>query len=201
MLPIVNPLARQHFAKQHIESAIARVSAIADKRMLESEENQRTYERFYNSLALFSSGTVALSVTYLGYLKSLSAPVLHKHWLMASWISLFTCLVCSLFYGFFSTHYAHFYRSREHAEALKKRYQTEIDEMPLVGVENLKTKSELEAFMAPRKEEVIQNTKYAKYYERRQNFYHFAWLWAGRSARAGFLTGLGLLVAFAIKNM
>src|SRR5690348_3813530 len=42
-----------------------------------SRGNQRAYERFYNSLALFSS------VTYLGYLKTLSKPISHQKWLVA----------------------------------------------------------------------------------------------------------------------
>jgi hypothetical protein len=59
------PRAEKHFAMKHMEDAGKSVAAVVDARLKESEENRRAYERFYNNLALFSGGTVALSVTYL----------------------------------------------------------------------------------------------------------------------------------------
>ena len=135
------------------------MSAIAQKRLQDSEENQRGYERFYNNLALFSGGTVALSVTYLGYLKTLAAPVMHKGWLVGSWLALFTWSVCSLFFGFFLTHYGHFYRNREYCEAVKKRYETEIEEIRHLNVANLQAQSEIHEFMAPRSEMALKSGK------------------------------------------
>lgn len=195
------PNAKAHFSKQHMDDAAKTVAAVADKRFQESEENQRAYERFYNSLALFSGGTIALSITYLGYLKSVSKVVLHQHWLVGSWISLFLCLTCSVFYTFFVTHYGHFYRSREYCEAVKKRYETEINEIGNLNVVNLQTQSEIEAYTAPRREAANISGKNAKWNERRERSYQFAWRWSGRLARIGFLVGLGFLLAFAIENM
>jgi len=196
------PTAKAHFAQKHMDEAAKHVAALEDKRLQESEENQRAYERFYNSLALFSGGTIALSITYLGYLKSLvNHAVVHQGWLVGTWISLFICLTCSVFYTFFVTHYGHFFRSREYCEAVKKRYETEIDEIGHLNVSNLQTRSEIEEFMAPRREMVRRSETNAKWNERRENFYQYIWIWCGRLARIAFLVGLGLLLAFAIKNM
>ena len=60
------------------------MDAITDARDKESGENRLAYERFYNNLALFSGGTLALSVTFLGYLKTLHEPIIHQKWLEAS---------------------------------------------------------------------------------------------------------------------
>ena len=60
----------QHFAQQRATRAAEYVAAASEAQQKTSEESKSTNERFYNSLALFSSGTVALSVTYLGYLKT-----------------------------------------------------------------------------------------------------------------------------------
>jgi len=193
--------AKAHFAKQHMDDAAKGLAAVADKRLEESEENQRAYERFYNNLALLSGGSIALSITYLGYLKSLSKVVLHQQWLAASWISLFICLMCSVFYVFFQTHYGFFYRNREYCEAVKKRYETEINEVGNLNVVNLQTESEIEAYTAPRREAARTSGKNAKWNERREKFYERSWIWTGRVARLAFLTGFGLLLAFAIKNM
>jgi 3'-phosphoadenosine 5'-phosphosulfate sulfotransferase (PAPS reductase)/FAD synthetase len=195
------PAARAHFAQQHMDAAAKKVAAIEDKRLQESEENQRAYERFYNNLALFSGGTIALSITYLGYLKSLSTAVLHHRWLIGSWISLFICLTCSVFYLFFLTHYGHFYRSREYCEAVKARYETDMEEVRNLNMANLQKQSEIEGYMAPRREAVRTSAENAKWNERRENFYQFVWIWTGRIARLAFLIGLGLLLAFAIKNV
>src|SRR5271170_7970128 len=117
------PAAKEEFAKRHIDRTARAVTSIQEERAKRDLENRSAYERFYNNLALFSSGTVALSVTYLGYLKTLSAPVIHKELLLACWLALFTCLICSLFFGFFLAHYGHFFRNREYCEAVKKRYE------------------------------------------------------------------------------
>jgi len=80
--------APEHFALQRTNNAAETVNAVDEARHKSGEFNRAGNERFYNNLALFSSGTVALSVTYLGYLKTLSKPVQHSGWLMASWVSL-----------------------------------------------------------------------------------------------------------------
>jgi hypothetical protein len=196
-----NPNVKSHFAQKHMDDAAKAEAAIADKRLQDSEEHRRAYERFYNNLALFSSGTVALSMTYLGYLKTLSKPVLHQEWLVGSWISLFACLVFSLFFSFFLAHYGHYFRAREYCEAVKKRYETEINEIGHLNIGNLQTESEIEGFMAPRREAARTSGENAKWNERRENFYQRTWISTGRLARLAFLVGLGLLLAFAIKNM
>jgi hypothetical protein len=140
-------------------------------------------------------------VTYLGYLKSLSTPVHHKWLLVASWVVLFTCLVCSLFFTYFHAHYGHFFRAREYCEAVKKRYETEIAEIGYMNFENLQTKAEIDAFVNPRKAAIQKSTENAKWNERREKRYQHAWIWTGKIARGAFIVGLGLLVAFAIKNV
>jgi hypothetical protein len=111
----INPV----LAEKHMKDAAARAEASRELFQQESGENRQAYERFYNSLALFSGGTVALSVTYLGYLKSLSKPPVHPRWLVGSWGCLLFCVAISLFCTFFNTHYMHFARLREHTENMK----------------------------------------------------------------------------------
>jgi 3'-phosphoadenosine 5'-phosphosulfate sulfotransferase (PAPS reductase)/FAD synthetase len=192
---------RAHFAQKHMDDAAKAVAAVTEKRIQDSEDNQRAYERFYNTLALFSGGTIALSVTYLGYLKSATKPVLHEGWLVGSWLSLLICLACSIFYGFFLAHYGHFFRNREYCEALKKKYETEMNEVTNLNVVNLQTESEIEGFMAPRREAARTSGENAKWNNRREKVYERAWIWSGRLARLEFLVGLVLLLAFAVKNM
>jgi hypothetical protein len=88
------------------------VNAISEARHKEAETNRQANERFYNNLALFSGGTVALSITYLGYLKTLPRPIQHPRWLMVSWVAMVTCAACSLLWSFFYGHYVHYARGR-----------------------------------------------------------------------------------------
>src|SRR6266852_4770080 len=60
------PNARQYFAQKHIEAAEKHLSAIEENLFKEGQEDRRAFEKFYNNLALFSGGTIALSITYLG---------------------------------------------------------------------------------------------------------------------------------------
>ena len=196
------PLARRHFAEQHIDRATGLLSKIDKKLAKETEERERTNERFYNNLALFSGGTVALSVTFLGYLKALPKPVVHHpRWLIASWALLLVCLACSLFYTFFVSRYGHYYRHREYCEVAKKRYETEVREIAHLNLANVRTEEELAAYRNPRIEAAAISEKNAKWNEVREKRYERSWIWAGILARTGFLLGLAFLLAFAVANM
>lgn len=194
------PAAKQHFAKQHIEDAAKAVAAVVDVGMKDSEEDRRAYERFYNNLALFSGGTIALSVTYLGYLK-VHPPIAHLKWLVASWVGLIVCLASSLFWTLFHTHYGHYFRDREYWEAMKKKYETDVNEIQHLDVVNLKTAAELEAFRGPRQKAASISGENAKSSERREKFYFHVWVWVGRLARVAFLVGMTLLLLFAVTNI
>jgi hypothetical protein len=194
------PAAQRHFAQQHISSAARSVAATIDAGMRDSEENRRAYERFYNNLALFSGGTIALSVTYLGYLKAHS-PIVHPKWLIASWVSLIVCLASSLFWTFFHTHYGYYFRDREYWEAVKKKCETEANEIQHLNVVNIQTHTELEAFRVPRRKAAATGAARAKSSERREKFYFQAWKWVGRLARVAFLSGMALLLIFAVSNI
>jgi hypothetical protein len=58
--------AAEYFALQKTTHAAETVTAIEEALAKQTSENQRAYERFYNSLALFSGGTVALKRDLLG---------------------------------------------------------------------------------------------------------------------------------------
>ena len=193
-------VAQEHFAQGHIDDAIRFQSGVAKKRSEDADESDQVYERFYNNLALFSGGTIALSVTYLGYLKTTEHAVFYKRVLMASWATLLVCLSMFFVLVFFCTHYGHYFRHREYAEATRRRYQTELDEFGNLDVVNLKTREEIEAFKAPRLEAVKVQTASAAFYKAREKRYQLTWVWMGRIARIAFLSGIVLLLAFAIAN-
>jgi len=64
MVDYTNP--DQHFAQQRTTIAADSLATASEEQYKGSAENRSTNEKFYNSLALFSSGTLALSVTFLG---------------------------------------------------------------------------------------------------------------------------------------
>ncbi len=194
------PHIQAHFAQAHITRAVETVGAIHDKLVSESKETNLMYERFYNNLALFSGGTIVLSVTFLGYLKSTTKSIERQSALVDCWIILIVCLACSLFWNFFHTHYAIYSRNRELSEAEKKRYETEIDEIAQVGAANINTFAQIEEYRRPRRDAVEILRKKVKYYERREKIYLFVWQWGGRLARVSFLLGIASLVYFAISN-
>ena len=61
--------AQQHFALQRTSRAGETVIHAFDAQQKDSEGTRASNERFYNGLALYSGGTIALSVTFMGYLK------------------------------------------------------------------------------------------------------------------------------------
>lgn len=135
------PNARRYFAEKRLDSAY--------KHLAEGQEDRREFQKFYNSLALFSGGTIALSVTYLGYLKSLSKPLRHQGLLTASWVVLFLCLLFSFFYVIVNLYYSFHFREREYAIAHKKKFEAELKEFPELDIVNLQTPQEIAEFRTP----------------------------------------------------
>jgi hypothetical protein len=200
-MPFKPQNADEYFANQRMSQAAEKVAAVATVIEKENAERQLSYERFYNNLALFSSGTVALSVTYLGYLKTLPKPVVHPRWLIASWISLLVCIASSVFWSLLYNYYAHFARTREYMSAQKERYETEANEIQKINIANLQTPAELAAFIEPRRKVAEVRGQDAEYHGRRESFYERLWMWDGRLARLTFVFGLAMLLSFAIRNM
>lgn len=195
------PNAVQYFAEKRIDAAEKHLAAVQENLFKEGQEDRRAFEKFYNNLALFSGGSIALSITYLGYLKSLGKPLLHQRLLTASWISLFICLLCSLLYVLINLYYGHHYREREIAEAKKKKFEVEAEELPKLNVVNLQTQEQIAAFQNPRKEAARICADNVERHKKLEKRYLRLWIWAGRAARLGFALGIGLLVWFAIANV
>jgi hypothetical protein len=197
----------QHFALQHTSQAAEIVTAVSEAQRKSGEETKSANERFYNNLALFSSGTIALSVTFMGYLKNLK-PLANPHWLITCWICLIICATCSLFWSFVYGYYSHYFHEWQTARAIKEKFKIEAEEYPTVarGTYSAQTRApisrkEMEDFQSNRMEAAGIYEKKEKAAKRRETFYMHLWRWLGRIAQAGFLGGLGFLLAFAIKNL
>ncbi|MFZ0212886.1 MAG: hypothetical protein WBE20_11145 [Candidatus Acidiferrales bacterium] len=194
------PDAKRYFAEKHLEEAYKHLGAVEENLSKDAQEDKRAFEKFYYNLALFSGGTIALSITYLGYLKTLGRPLSHQHLLPTAWIALFVSLLSSLVYNFTNLYYSHHFRQRELFEAKKRKFQTEIDEISNMEVVNIRTVEELAAYQDPRREAVRACEDHAKQHGRKEHRYISIWRWAGRIAWLGFACGIGMLLAFAISN-
>jgi hypothetical protein len=194
------PSATQYFAEKRLDAAIKHLSAIEDNLFKENQEDRRAFEKFYNNLALFSGGTVALSITFLGYLKTLGKPLHHQRLLTASCLALFSCLLFSLVYVLVTLYYSHHFRQREWAEARRKKFDTEADEVPKMGTENIRTQQEVAAFQKPRREAAQICAGIVDKHKKLEDRYRFVWRWSGRLAQIGFALGIGMLLWFAISN-
>ncbi len=198
----------KHFALNRTTSAAETVTAVWAAQRKSSEETKSTNERFYNSLALFSSGTIALSVTLMGYLKSLPKPLAHPHCLITCWICLMICAACSLFWPFVYGYYSHHFHDWQTANALKERNEVEAKEYPTLarGTYSLQTGAptsgrEIEDFRSKRLEAAGIFEKRAGAAKRQETLYKHLWQWLGRIAQASFLLGLIFLLTFAIRNL
>ncbi len=192
--------ARRYFAEKRLDSAYKHLAAVQDRFFAEGQEDRREFQKFYNSLALFSGGTIALSVTYLGYLKGLGTPLRHHGLLTASWVALFACLLFSFFYVIVNLYYSFHFREREYAIAHKKKFEAALSEFPELDIVNLQTPQEIAEFRTPREEAIQIYAARAGRHESKGNRYLAVWRWAGRIALLGFASGIGLLLWFAVLN-
>jgi hypothetical protein len=194
---LTNPL----ISRQRIDEAYQSVSATAKKRLEESAANRQSYEKFYNTLALLAGGTVALSVTYLGFLRTVTNTPTHLKWLVASWVMLFICLACATFYSFFNISYVHFARNREYMQRVKEKNETLASELPNVPIIGISTKQELDEYIKKLQSEAIENAEGVRWHRRREKLHEFLFRACAITARASFVVGIALLLYFAVTNM
>jgi len=188
-------------AKQRIEDAQKARRDVALKRQQEWAENQRTIENFYRNLALLAGGTIALSITYLGFLKTITNRPLYSNLLIASWTLLFVCLVCATYYTFFATSYAHYARSREYAQRLKEQHETIAEEVPNVQVVDIRSKAELEEYIKELRDAAAKRGEDVSWHKRKEKMHEFFFRGCGLTARLTFVLGIALLLMFAIANV
>lgn len=196
-----NP-AGQILAQTRIEDAASLTKAVRQKLEEEASENRRACERFYNSLALFSGGTIALSVTYLGHLESIPGKTLaYPKALIASWLVLLVCLITSLFYTFLNTLYMHFARLTEYIDKRIRQKETQVEELDNLRIVNLSDPPERQATKEMFAQQAREYGKDKEWAKTRADIYTALWIWSGRVARFAFPAGICLLVLFAIKNI
>ena len=186
---------------KRVQDARELVAATDEKFEEELSEHRAAYERFYNNPAIFSGGAIALSVNYLGYLKSVSQPVLYQHLLVASWVCFLLCLLFALSYSFFYTHYVHYARLREFNQNRQKQCQTELEEMPKLNMVGASSPAERKAYADKLQLALQEYGESAKWARRKESLYSFLWRRGGLAARLAFLTGMVLLVSFAVANI
>jgi len=194
---LTNPL----IAKQRIEDAQKFRANVAKKRIEESASNRQSYEKFYNQLALLSGGSIALSITYLGFLKTTTNQPLHLKLLVASWVMMFICLVCATYYSFFNTSYLHYGRSREYAQRVKEEHETMADEVPNVRVIGVDTPEELNAYVNELRATAKAREKDASWNQRKEKLHEFMFRGCAVVARTSFVLGIVLLLSFAVANI
>jgi ABC-type multidrug transport system fused ATPase/permease subunit len=160
---------------------------------------QKSYETFYTNLALFSGGTIALSVTYLGYLKSTGMPIVLLAVLITSWSCLLVALALGLFYPFFYSHYRWHARMREYQQALSSQKTAEseiIGKAPIIGL----TSAEFDHERARLGKKADSHASFAHDLKKKEDLYYWMFRWAGFAARLIFLAGLMGLFVFATLN-
>jgi hypothetical protein len=163
-----------HILESHRKDASERVTKIKQVMSEETDSHQKSWEALNNSLALFSSGTIALSITYLGYLQSAGIRVLHPWILFSSWACLLVNIPMALFVPFVYTFYAQYARGSEYNAAVKNLKEIEGELLPLIRVADMKESekpSELERY----KTLATEHGKAAKRALGFSNFYYRLW--------------------------
>jgi len=191
-----------NLARQNVLDAKSRTRDALQKLEEESIRIRESGDKFYNSLALFSGGTIALSVTFLGYLKQVpNRSIAYPKTLIASWIALMICAVASLFCTLLSSYYVHFARLKTYVDRLAEQKETLVEEMDKLYIVNVTTQEEKEREKKRFTEEAKARRKDVAWAKRREEIFNALWRFCGWTSRIAFPVGLGLLTFFAAKNM
>jgi hypothetical protein len=187
-------------SQQEMESAQKYSATVKSVLAEENVSSRKAYETFYNNLALFSGGTIALSVTYLGYLKNAGSGVVHVRLLIVSWACLLATAVLGLFCTFLHTHYTYYARMQEYFNALEKQKLAESEAVLSINVVNLRTDTEIKHEQLRLRESAESHKKTAGDLKKKSDRYYRFWRVDGFAARVLFFIGLFLLFTFATMN-
>jgi hypothetical protein len=184
-------------AKKKLTDARRYSSANYQQMVDVSKENRDRLHNAYTNLTLFSGGTIALSITYYGYLKAAHTCVQYPFLLKVSWIVLMVCVISSvLYHQFFSwyTTYAAEGNSRK-AKAAELDYEGSTESLQYID-----PSEDMRVYKHQLKQEAEDFRKQATDAAKKENFYFLAYVWSGYSAHGAFILGLTLLLAFAMCN-
>ena len=188
-------------AVDRINAARKAASLAHDKLQAEDERNRSSYEGLYAQLAVVSGGTVALSITYLGYLGAAHVTISAPKLLVSSWVALLVCLLLSVFASFFYAFYRHYSRLSEYTNKVSIKYDEEAVGLPLISQSPPLTSDEIVAQPKELRQVAESRRKDSDWAKRRADFYWFIWRWGGFAARTAIVVGITCLVAFAIFNL
>lgn len=190
----------EQLLKKHLEDAKKHSHEVRERLEVEAVESRKASNKFYSNLAFFAGGTVALSITYLGYLKSSQHPVVHPRLIVASWACLLAAVPLSLFYPFLHTAYTYYARMREYLNAWAGQRMSEAEvalKLPVVNLQPEERESEASRIRSA----ADSLKKQAVTCGRWEKFYYFVWKWGGLASMLLFVIGLVLLFTFATSNM
>ena len=193
--------ANPALTQKHLDEASATAKKVRQRLEELESQNREAHEKFHNNLALFSGGTIALSVTFLGYLKSL--PHRAVDWptlLIASWFVLLICMLTALFQSHFYSFYSHFFATGEYLDSLAKKYTATANAMEHLESVNLTEEGKQAEQQKLRDVADVYGGK-LRPTKKRERIYFWLFVWSGRIARLAFPIGMMLLVFFAIKNI
>jgi hypothetical protein len=189
-------------AQQRIQEAKDLANKVFEIRFSEVKENVQGFRQFHNSLALMAGGTLALSVTYLGYLKNAHAAIACVVILKLCWAVLIICLSCAVFYVDFNIKYLHHARAGEYAQRLIDLNQIQLEELDSFGgvIDAAGSRVPKNVQAATFKDNIRSLTKDRDWTKKKEDRYAKLYATCGYAARYGFVLGLLLLIIFAIKN-
>jgi len=166
------------------------------QRSQRGEENAGDLAKFYYSLALFSGGTVALSITFLGYLKTLDRPLHDLPVLKFSWIALIVSVVTSFGWVLANLRYRFYALEVEWGERKRKNVQYKLD----VAENSLDSPGDLETNRLVFSTLINHASAYTKKHLRKRSLSKAIWILCGSVAPIAFVVGLCTLVRFAFEN-
>ncbi|HET6842029.1 MAG TPA: hypothetical protein VFK06_10130 [Candidatus Angelobacter sp.] len=192
--------ALDNLVKQNeLNSAQEYAKKVKSQMLQEAADTRKSYETFHTNLALFSSGTLALSMTYLGYLKNSGAHVAHIKFLVASWTCLIFTIPLSLFVSFLYSHHLSYGRIQEYQDAVSAQKEAEADAVMIVPVANMKPE-DLPAYRDQLLDQAKKRAEEGVKMKGKENLYYRLWRVTGFASRTLFVLGLTFLYVFAVLN-
>jgi hypothetical protein len=168
------------------------------------EESRAVYKEAFFQIAVVSAGMLSLSVTYVGYITSISSdPIICKWLLFIGWVGLTIAVLGGLLRNYLHANMGHWQMQVYRIEALRdldKVILNLVTKMPS-QIANITTKFELDEYIETLKSNLRKYEEGIEYNKKKEKLANIFWLTAEKAALLGLGIGVVCIVIFAAINL
>lgn len=194
----------QQIISQNVAKTTQHVSESTENFNKYLEEGRAVYKESFFQIAVVAAGILSLSVTYVGYVTSITGGSVTYKWLLfVGWAGLTITVLGGLIRNYVYTQFGHWQMQIYRIEALvdQDKALLELAIKAPNQIANINSKDELEKYIRIRKSNLKKYDEGINYNQKWEKIYRWLWSLIEKSTLIGLGVGVVCIVIFAAINL